>query len=154
MYLAEAMASVQAYIGAEDGVDDDTLVATDSMIWRDVMVKGSTADAGLMRCLVVMYMWATRQVAMVHVPGVCNIMDAPSRGQPNILIPREPTYGDASVPAWTKIGVARLCHTARSDIWSEMRGGVPCAWRAAVDARMVPAGHCVAGCRHATTESL
>ena len=150
MYLAEAMASVQTYIGAEDdGVEDDTLVATDSMIWKDVLVKGSTADAGLMRCLVVMWLWATRQVAAVHVPGEINVMDAPSRGQPNVVVPREPVYGDVSEPVWTKIGVVRLCPPARRQMWHEMRDGVPCGWRTAVDARMESAGQqCVAGCRH------
>ena len=149
MYVGEAVASVEAImmVGRQDG--RECLAVTDSMIWRDALVRGTSTDRRLVVCIMVLYLWVTGQLAIAHVPGEENVADGPSRAKGDIYLPR-----DLAMPvhrmAWSKCGATHVCDRVRWRMWEAIRQWVPCLWRTRVERIMGPEHprRCVEGCRH------
>lgn len=146
MYIGEAMASTHGAISRT--FPHEQLLITDNQAWRDVLVRGSTVDARMMLCIVVLQSCVRGQLAAAHVEGETNVTDQPSRTRTNIMMPQEYDVMNVSPPTWTMIGAARMCHATRQQIWSNYRGQAPCVWRAAVDEHLSRVQPCITGCRH------
>jgi hypothetical protein len=147
VYYGEALASCDAIVHNEYP-DEELLVVTDSMIWKNALVRNHSSCMHMAALIVLVYLIRLCQTAAAHIPGLSNPADEASHSAIPFVATEElhPTTG---IPEWTLIGWSHPCQRTAMAMWVLSRKYIPCAWRDIGDRAVSKIPRCKPGhCLH------